>query len=96
MARKSRKKPARACPADLAARDRDAGHDAEVDDWADFFSAPDDESAAAVKGSSPRGPFTIVPVGLYDPTDAVVEWESLLTGGSPKELLRARRAAGAD
>jgi hypothetical protein len=64
-------------------------HDAEVDDWADFFSAPDDESAAAVKGFSPRRAFKIVPVGIYDPADAAVEWESLFTGESPQELMRA-------
>ncbi|WP_327420318.1 hypothetical protein OG612_39015 [Streptomyces sp. NBC_01527] len=65
------------------------GHDAGVDDWADFFIAPDDESAAAVKGVSPRPAFKIVPVGIYDPADAAVEWESLFTGDSPQELMRA-------
>ncbi|MER6417057.1 hypothetical protein ABT273_39560 [Streptomyces humidus] len=60
-----------------------------MDEWADFFVAPDDESAAAVKGFSPRRAFEIVPVGIYDPSDAVVEWESLFTGDSPQELMRA-------
>ncbi|MFJ9724292.1 hypothetical protein ACIRP3_16205 [Streptomyces sp. NPDC101209] len=60
-----------------------------MDEWADFFIAPDDESAAAVKGFSPRRAFEVVPVGIYDPSDAVVEWESLFTGDSPQELMRA-------
>ncbi|MFG2367972.1 hypothetical protein ACGFY3_41130 [Streptomyces mirabilis] len=60
-----------------------------MDDWADFFSAPDDNSAAAVKGFSPRRAFKIVPVGIYDPADAAVEWEGLFTGDSPQELMRA-------
>lgn len=64
-------------------------HDAGVDEWADFFVAPDDESAAAVKGVSPRPAFKTVPVGIYDPADAAVEWESLFTGDSPQELMRA-------
>jgi hypothetical protein len=60
-----------------------------VDEWAGFFIAPDDEAAAAVKGFSPRPAFEIVPVGIYDPADAVVEWESLFTGDGPQELMRA-------
>lgn len=60
-----------------------------MDEWADFFIAPDDESAAAVKGFSPRRAFKVVPVSIYDPADAVVEWESLFTGDSPQELIRA-------
>ncbi|MGW1501187.1 hypothetical protein ACWCQW_21850 [Streptomyces mirabilis] len=60
-----------------------------MDDWTDFFSAPDDDSAAAVKGFSPRRAFKIVPVGIYDPADAAVEWEGLFTGDSPQELMRA-------
>ncbi|WAX81644.1 hypothetical protein [Streptomyces sp. KMM 9044] len=60
-----------------------------MDDRADFFIAPDDESAAAAKGFSPRRAFEIIPVGIYDPADAAGEWKSLLTGDSPQGLLRA-------
>lgn len=60
-----------------------------MDDWAEFFSAPDEESAAAVKGSNPPGAFKIVSVGIYDPADAAVEWESLFTGDCAQELMRA-------
>ncbi|WP_432054423.1 hypothetical protein [Streptomyces sp. bgisy022] len=60
-----------------------------VDDWADFFIAPDSASAASVKGFSPRRAFPCVAVGVYDPADAVVEWESLFTGESPHALVRA-------
>ncbi|WP_055573861.1 hypothetical protein [Streptomyces prasinopilosus] len=60
-----------------------------MDDWADFFIAPDRDSAAAVQGFSPYRAFRTVPVGVYDPADAVVEWESLFTGDGPQELARA-------
>ncbi|MYS20825.1 hypothetical protein GA0115240_123635 [Streptomyces sp. DvalAA-14] len=55
----------------------------------EFFIAPDDEAAAQVKGFGTRGAFEAVPGGIYDPSDAVVEWESLFTGTSPQVLMQA-------
>ncbi|MGW4320418.1 hypothetical protein ACWEMW_14655 [Streptomyces sp. NPDC004684] len=66
----------------------DAWQNARMGDWADFFVAPDDLSAAEVKGFSPRRVFPTVPVGDYDPADAAAEWEGLLTGDDPRELMR--------
>ncbi|MFG2692098.1 hypothetical protein [Kitasatospora sp. NPDC048407] len=51
-----------------------------------FFTAPDDTSAAAL----PTGPgraFESVSFGGFDPEEAAVEWEHLLTGADPEELL---------
>lgn len=65
----------------------------------DFFAAPDDSAAASVlETGSVRG-FASLPLGNFDPEEAVVEWESLLTGGSFEELAEAgepRVVAGAD
>ncbi|MFE1229629.1 hypothetical protein [Streptomyces sp. NPDC058745] len=55
----------------------------------EFFVAPDDEAAAQVKGFGTRGAFESVPGGIYDPSEAVVEWEGLFTGASPRALMQA-------
>jgi hypothetical protein len=60
-----------------------------VDCWAEFFIAPDDEAAAQVKGFGTRGAFESMPGGIYDPSDAAVEWESLFTGTSSRALMQA-------
>lgn len=66
-----------------------AGHDALVDCWVEFFIAPDDKAAALVKGIGTGGAFESLPGGIYDPSDAVVEWESLFTGVSSRALMQA-------
>jgi hypothetical protein len=63
-------------------------HAAWVDCWVEFFIAPDAESAAQVKGLGTRGAFELLPGGIYDPADAVVEWEYLLAGTSPQTLVQ--------
>jgi hypothetical protein len=46
----------------------------------EFFVAPDDDAAAQVKGVGAGRVFESLLGGVYDPTDAVVEWERLFTG----------------
>ena len=60
----------------------------------EFFVSPDAESAAQVKGHGTRGVFESLPGGLYDPADAVVEWESLLTGTGPQTLAQQGEPRG--
>ncbi|MEU6986411.1 hypothetical protein ABZ946_23745 [Streptomyces sp. NPDC046324] len=59
-----------------------------MDCW-EYFIAPDDESAAQVQGFGTRGAFDALPVGNYDPRDAVVEWEGLLAGVTSQSLMEA-------
>ncbi|MFF0387244.1 hypothetical protein ACFYS8_00960 [Kitasatospora sp. NPDC004615] len=54
-----------------------------------FFTAPDDTSAAAVLPTGPGRAFESVSFGGFDPEEAAVEWEHLLTGADPEELLDA-------
>lgn len=60
-----------------------------VDFWVEFFIAPDDETAAQVKGFGTRGSFQSLPGGIYDPSDAVVEWESLFSEVSTEVLMKS-------
>jgi hypothetical protein len=60
-----------------------------VDRGVEFFIAPDAGAAARVRGLGTRGAFEALPGGIYDPADAVVEWESILTGRSFQTLVRA-------
>ncbi|MFJ9121913.1 hypothetical protein ACIRJO_41090 [Streptomyces sp. NPDC102394] len=55
----------------------------------DFFIAPDDETAAQVKGFGTRGAFESLPGGIYDPSEAVVEWDTLFVGTSRQALMQA-------
>lgn len=52
-----------------------------------FFIAPDDASAALVLPTGPRSAFESLSCGDFDAEDAVIEWESLLTGNSHEALL---------
>ncbi|WP_066950326.1 hypothetical protein [Streptomyces lushanensis] len=65
----------------------------------EFFAAADDASAALVLQSGPRCAFESLSFGNFDPEEAVVEWECLLSGGSFEELVEAdepRLVAGQD
>jgi hypothetical protein len=57
-----------------------------------FFLAPDDEVAATVVDGGPAGTFESVTYGNFDADLALLEWDSLLTGRSFDELLRASAA----
>ena len=54
-----------------------------------FFVAPDDEAAATVVDDGPDGTFESVTFGNFDADLALLEWDSLLTGRSFDDLLRA-------
>ncbi|MER6517589.1 hypothetical protein ABT246_12080 [Streptomyces sp. NPDC001553] len=54
-----------------------------------FFIAPDDFSAARVVDSGPAGVFGSLACGNFDASEAVIEWESLLTGQSFEALVAA-------
>ncbi|UXX91146.1 hypothetical protein N7U49_00015 [Streptomyces sp. AD2-2] len=55
----------------------------------EFFVAPDDTSAARVLQTGPRRTFESLSFGNFDPEEAVVEWQCLLSGGSFEELVEA-------
>ncbi|MGW8952288.1 hypothetical protein [Streptomyces sp. NPDC055709] len=64
-----------------------------------FFMAPDDTSAALTLPTGPGRACESLSFGNFDPEEAVVEWESLLAGGSFEELVEAgepRIVAGED
>ncbi|MEV6212389.1 hypothetical protein [Kitasatospora sp. NPDC051914] len=52
-----------------------------------FFTAPGHEAAAAVVERGPGGIFESRTWGNFDPEEALIEWESLLTGRSLDNLL---------
>ncbi|MFG2887115.1 hypothetical protein ACGFYV_33325 [Streptomyces sp. NPDC048297] len=52
-----------------------------------FFIAPDDTSAASSVDSGPDGVFGSLTCGNFDASEAVIEWESLLTGQSFEALV---------
>jgi hypothetical protein len=52
-----------------------------------FFSAPDHTSAASSLDSGPDGNFGSLTCGNFDASEAVIEWESLLTGQSFEALI---------
>ncbi|MEV7189731.1 hypothetical protein [Kitasatospora sp. NPDC093102] len=52
-----------------------------------FFLAPSHEAAAAVVEHGPDGIFESRTWGNFDPEEAMIEWESFLTGRSFDELL---------
>ncbi|MFE4336634.1 hypothetical protein ACFRQM_47050 [Streptomyces sp. NPDC056831] len=51
------------------------------------FTAPDDTSAASIVDSGPDGVFGSLTCGNFDASEAVIEWESLLTGRSFEALV---------
>ncbi|MFI6347758.1 hypothetical protein [Streptomyces sp. NPDC050560] len=55
----------------------------------EFFAAADDASAALALSAGPQPGSESLSFGNFDPTEAVVEWECLLVGGSPDELVAA-------
>ncbi|MFF9839320.1 hypothetical protein [Streptomyces sp. NPDC013740] len=64
-----------------------------------FFAAPDDTSASLALQTGPGRAFESLSFGNFDPEEAVVEWECLLTGSSFEELVEAgepRVVAGQD
>ncbi|MEL5958136.1 hypothetical protein AADR41_25830 [Streptomyces sp. CLV115] len=65
----------------------------------EFFAAPNDASAARALRSGPQRAFESLSFGNFDPEEALVEWECLLTGGSFEELVEAdepRPVAGSE
>ena len=75
------------------------GHDAQVSIIVKFFVAPDDTSAGMAVQTGPGRAFESLSFGNFDPEEAVVEWECLMTGGSFEELIAAgepRIVAGQD
>jgi hypothetical protein len=52
-----------------------------------FFSSPDDASAASIVDSGPDSAFGSLNCGNFDASEAVIEWESLLTGQSFEALV---------
>ncbi|WKD36639.1 hypothetical protein [Streptomyces xanthophaeus] len=64
-----------------------------------FFVAPDDTTAALVLQTGPGRACESLSFGGFDPEEAVVEWECLLTGAGFEELVEAgepRIVAGLD
>ncbi|MEU9864210.1 hypothetical protein AB0D99_25380 [Streptomyces sp. NPDC047971] len=64
-----------------------------------FFVAPDDTSAGLALRTGPGRGYESLSFGNFDPTEAVIEWECLLVGGSIDELVEAgepRVVAGQD
>ncbi|WP_017241987.1 hypothetical protein [Streptomyces sp. SS] len=64
-----------------------------------FFVAPDDTSASLALRTGPGRAFESLSFGNFDPEEAVLEWECLLSGGSFEELVEAgepRIVAGQD
>jgi hypothetical protein len=62
-----------------------------VSEYIGFFVAPRDSAAAAVRNRGPASAFATVPGSFFDADDAVVAWESSLTGRSIEELWAAGR-----
>ncbi|WP_406205450.1 hypothetical protein OH807_30885 [Kitasatospora sp. NBC_01560] len=58
-----------------------------------FFVAPDDEAAAAVVDHGPDEAFESLVFGNFDVEEAIIEWESILTGRSFEELVDADEPA---
>jgi hypothetical protein len=54
-----------------------------------FFLAPDDTSAASAVVSGPDGVLGSLTCGNFDASEAVVEWECLLTGQTFEALVAA-------
>ncbi|WP_405524324.1 hypothetical protein [Streptomyces canus] len=52
-----------------------------------FFIAPGDASAAGIADSGPDGVFGSLTCGNFDASEAVIEWESVLTGQSFEALV---------
>ncbi len=64
-----------------------------------FFVAPDDTSASLALQTGPGRAFESLSFGNFDPEEAVVEWECLLSDGSFEDLVEAgepRIIAGLD
>ncbi|MFD9044881.1 hypothetical protein [Streptomyces bottropensis] len=55
----------------------------------EFFLAPDDTAAGAALPAGPRGAYESLSFGNFDPEEAVIEWECLLTGSTFEELVEA-------
>lgn len=55
-------------------------HHATVSIIIEFFTAPDDASAAEVVDGGPESVFDTLTYGNFDVVSVLVEWESLLTG----------------
>ncbi|MGW1671448.1 hypothetical protein [Streptomyces sp. NPDC002324] len=55
----------------------------------EFFLAPDDTAAGAAFPAGPRDAYESLSFGNFDPEEAVIEWECLLTGSTFDELVEA-------
>jgi hypothetical protein len=55
----------------------------------EFFTAPDDTSAAGIVDRGPTGAFDSLSAGNFDASEAVIEWESIFTGQSFEALVSA-------
>jgi hypothetical protein len=58
----------------------DTGRGGAISEHIEFFAAPDDPTAAAVRTTGPAPYFTTVSGAFFDADDAVVTWENLLAG----------------
>jgi hypothetical protein len=55
--------------------------------YIEFFAAPDDRAATAVHARGPKSSFTTVSGTFFDADDAVLSWESLMTGRARNDLV---------
>jgi hypothetical protein len=65
---------------------RSNGHYATVSIIIEFFVAPDDAAASEVLDAGPEGVFESLAVGNFEVDEALIEWESIVTGRSFEEL----------
>lgn len=63
-------------------------HDVRVSIIVEFFTAPDDQSAATILEGGPDGMFETFTVGNFDAITAIEEWDRILTGRTTEELER--------
>lgn len=55
---------------------------------AQFFIAPDDQTAATILEGGPDGTFETFTVGNFDAITAIEEWDRILTGRTTEDLER--------
>jgi hypothetical protein len=67
------------------------GHYEPVSEYIEFFVAPDDGVAAAVRNQGPASAFATVSGSFFAADDAVIAWESVLTGRPADELWASGR-----
>ncbi len=73
----------------MLARSRLSTHHAAVSTVIRFFVAPSHEAAAAVVDRGPDGAFESLSYGNFDAEEALIEWESIVTGRTFERLVAA-------